>query len=320
VRGVRRRLRRHPHLLALALALALVAANALAQPRFLRPAGWAPELAVFAPLALAAMASAPAIVSGGIDISIGPLMNFVSIVFVLLLLPRGLGRPEVAIPIVLALGAAVGAINGTLVAVLRYQPVIATLCMLFILSGINLGLAPTPKTAPPNWTQHLAGSVGPVPGGVVSLGSVLGCWMLVRRLPYSRMLLAVGSNDVAAFSAGVDVVAVRVVTYALGGLFAAVGGLALAALAQSADPTYGSQYALIGLAAVALGGIPMGGGRGGLLGALLGAASIYLIRNLLLATAVSVAWIQVVYGLLLLVGVVLSAVMTAPPRLQGSGS
>jgi ribose transport system permease protein len=315
----RRLLRRHSHLLALALVLVLVAANALAQPRFLHPASWAPELAVFAPLALAAMASTPAIVSGGIDVSIGPLMNFVSIVLVLLLLPRGLGRPEVAILVVLALGAAVGTINGILVAVLRYQPVIATLCMLFILSGINLGLVPTPKTAPPNWTQHLAGNIGPLPGGVVSVGSVLGCWTLVQRLPYSRMLFAVGSSDVAAFSAGVDVVVVRVITYALGGLFAAVGGLALTALAQSADPTYGSQYALIGLAAVALGGIPMGGGRGGLLGALLGAASIYLIRNLLLATAVSVAWIQVVYGLLLLVGVVLSAVMTTPPRFQGSG-
>jgi ribose transport system permease protein len=318
---LRRLLRAHSFAFAALLTVALAIANVIVRPSFADPDNWDANLAVFAPLALVAMAMTPSILSGGggLDISIGPLMNLVTIVFVTGLLGTSLGGPVVAVPLMLALGTAVGAINGVLIAVLRYQPVIATLCMLFVLGGVNLTLAPSPSQAPAdNWTTHLAGSVGPAPGGLLTVGAVLAFWLALRRTAFHRALYAVGGDDAAAYSSGVDVTRVRVIAYAIGGLFAAVAGLALAGLVQSADPSYGVQYALIGLAAVALGGTPIGGGRGGVLGSLLGAASIYLIRNLLLFAQLSVVWLQVTYGALLIAGVVLSAVMTAPVRVRGA--
>ena len=69
-----------------------------------------------------------------------------------------------SIPIVLVIGAGIGAVNGLLVAVLRYQPVIATLCVFFILAGLADKIAPTPTPASANWTVHLGGEVGPIPG------------------------------------------------------------------------------------------------------------------------------------------------------------
>lgn len=202
-----------------------------------------------------------------------------------------------------------------LVAVLRYEPVIATLCALFIVAGADLKLAPRPIAAESNWTRELGGSLGPIPGALLTILAPIVIWLLLQRTSYYRTLYAVGGNDATAFSAGVNVAAVRVIAYALGGLFAAIGGIALVALIQSADANIGPSYILIALAAVALGGTPIGpGGRGGLLGSFLGAATLYLVQNLISTLHVNVLWLQFVYGAMLVGAVVLGAAMTAPPR------
>jgi ribose transport system permease protein len=139
-------------------------------------------------------------------------------------------------------------------------------------------------------------------------------WLVLQRTPYHRILLAVGGNDATAFSSGVNVTRVRILAYALGGLFAAVAGIAIAALLQSSDGNAGLEYVLIALAAVALGGTPIGGGRGGLLGAVVGASAIFLVENLLGALNVNAYWLQVAYGGMLIVGAVIGAQLTAPRR------
>jgi ribose transport system permease protein len=143
-------------------------------------------------------------------------------------------------------------------------------------------------------------------------------WMVLRRTAYLKTLYAVGGDDVTAFSAGVNVAAVRVLAYTLGGVFAAIGGIALTALIQSADSSNSTQYTLVAIAAVALGGTSLGGGRGGLACSILGAACIYLIQNLLDSLHVSTLWLQVVYGGLLLFAVVLGARLAAGRRLRGA--
>lgn len=313
---VRRFLRLRSYVFALGLVVVLLVANVIALPAFVSPENWDANLALFAPFALLAMASTPSILSGGggLDMSVGPLASLVGIVLVLYVLPSSFAHPALSIPICLALGAGVGLVNGLLVGVVRYQPVIATLCVLFILEGINARLAKAPTPAPPNWTSDLAGSFGPVPGALFLLAIPIAVWIALRLLAYNGALLAVGGNDAAAYSAGVNVTAVRVGAYALGGMFAGVAGIALTVLIQSADPGAGIQYTLIALAAVALGGTPIGGGRGGLMGAVLGAATIFLVQNLLATLHVSVFWLQVVYGTLLIVGAVVGSLLTAPPR------
>jgi len=299
---------RYTFLSAAALAVALVIANVLALPAFADPSSYAGTLAQIAPFALVAAASTPAILSGGggIDVSIAPLMGVISIVYVVELLPNGLGHPAVAIPLALAIGAGVGAVNGVLVTIFRYQPVIATLCMYFVLVGVGEKIAPTPQFAAPNWTDELAQSFGPLPGGVLTMAAPLVVWGLLTRTAFARQLLAVGSNDAAAFTAGVNVTAVRIAAYVLGGAFAAVAGFALTGLVRDGDPTIGPQYTLVALAAVVLGGTPLRGGRGGVFGSMLGAVCIFLIQNLLTALQVSPLWPQVIYGAILIGAVVLS--------------
>jgi ribose transport system permease protein len=307
---MRELLRARPYAFALGLAALLLAVNVIAQPSFASPGNWAAELAIFAPFALVAMASTPAILAGGggLDISVGPLAVVVNTVLIYWLLPHSATRDwVVAVPILLALGVAVGALNGVLIAKLRYQPVIATLCSFFILSGVALAVAPQPKTTTTGWLVSLGSTVGPIPGALILLAIPTAVWIGLGRTSFHRVLYGAGGNDVAAYSAGVDVARVRISAYALGGLFAAIAGIALTALTLSTQADDGSAYTLIALAAVAIGGTPIGGGRGGLLGSALGAICIFEMQTLLSALNVSADWDQAVYGALLVIGVVVAA-------------
>jgi ribose transport system permease protein len=295
---------------ALLLTVALLATTIVRDPDPWSSTFWVQMLANLAPMALAAMASTPAIISGGggFDLSISPLMYFLGEVFIIWLAPHSLGG-WASVPIILLFGAAIGALNGLLIILLRVPPVVATLAVFFVLIGVDLRMLRNPNVGgylgSDNWVHHLAGEVGPIPGAVFTLGFPLLVWFGLAFIPYRRTLYAVGSNDATAFASGVNVALVRVIAYSLGGLFAGVGSLALVGLTSSANPSLSQTYTLLAIAAVALGGTSLWGGRGGLIGALLGAASIYLLGNLLISLQVDPSYLQVMYGGMLLLAVVL---------------
>jgi ribose transport system permease protein len=318
VSRLRSLLRTHSFLFALIIAVALFVANLIALPAFVSVGNWDTNLTTFAPFAILAVASTPAVLTGGggLDLSIAPSANLSTIVLVLYLLPHSPWlHAWLAIPVMLAVTTAIGLFNGTLVAVFRYPPVVATVGMLLLLLGLNSRLVPYPVPALSPWIQGLSGDVGPVPWGLILIAIPPLLWSALKLTPFLRTLYLVGGNPTTAYSAGVNVAAVRIAAYGIGGLFAGIGALALAALVQTDDPNLGMQYSLIALAAVALGGTPIGaGGRGGLLGSMLGAAVIYLIQNLLIVAHVSNTWLQVVYGAMLIAGAVVGAKIAQPPR------
>jgi ribose transport system permease protein len=312
--GVRRVLRKNSFSFALLLAVVLLILNLVVQSNF----GWTDQLATFAPLAVAAMASTPAIISGrgGFDLSISPSMTLISALFVVWLVPAGLGG-IVSVPILLLIAGGLGALNGMLIVGLRVPAMVVTLAMYFIVIGVDLLLVPTPMSlGDDSWVLHLAGTIGPVPGGLVTIGVTLAIWGALKLVPFSRLLYAVGSDDAASFASGVNVGFIRVSAYALGGVFAGIGGLALTGLVSSADSSQASAYTLVAIAGVALGGTPLTGGRGGLLGSLLGAAVIYLVQSLLSGLQVSHTWLEVMYGLILILAVVVGAKLNEVPGRQ----
>lgn len=307
-------LRTRPWALSLVVAVALFVANQLARSSFAASGSWPSLLADFAPFALAAIATTPQMLSGagGIDISIGPLLNLVSVILVGKLMAGGTTSPWIDVPASLAMGAAVGFINGVLVGALRYQAVLATLCGLFVLSGLGNALVATPAATSAGWITHLGNQIGPVPGGLILILVPFVIWFLLGRTTYLRQLYAVGGDEVAAYSAGVDVARVRIVAYTLGGLFAGIAGLALAAATQTGDPGEATQYTLPAIAAVAIGGTSLLGGRGSLLGSLVGAAIIFLIQTLVDSLNVNSNAPQLIYGAILIVAIVLSARLSRP--------
>jgi ribose transport system permease protein len=305
-RVVRDLFARHSYLFALVLGAVLLLANLVEQPHFRVGS----QLAGLAPLAIAAMACVPSIMSGrgGIDLSISPLMTLSAIIYATQLQPDGLGG-YVALPILMVFGALVGSVTGLLIVVGRLQPIVVTLAMFFIITGVDLKLAPSPITVAGTWMEGFSGSMGPIPGGLVALGIPVAVWLAVTRLTtYGSLLRSVGGNDVTAYTSGVPVGAVRVLAYALGGAMAAVGGLVLVGLVSTAESGTSTSYTLIAIAAVCLGGIPLQGGGGGIANAIVGAVAIYLLQSLLGVLQVSQTWLQVIYGALLIGAVLFGAI------------
>ena len=283
----------------------LLVVNVALNPARFAFSAWGTLIGLAAPLIGAALASTPAILGGrgGIDVSVGPLMGFVNAVLIkTLVVDAAIASPFVLVPAALALGAAVGAFNGLLATVIRIQPIVATLGTYLILTGVTLTLLPGPMGVAPLWLKSLAGSMAVLP-----LGLVLAAWWGFRQLPLYGQLMATGSDDRAAFSTGVAVTGVRFFSYLLTGVFAGAAGLMLTALIGSADPATGPTYTLIAISAVALGGVSLAGGRGGLLGAAVGAVDIFLLQSALTFFNVSTYVLQVAYGTILVLAVVLTA-------------
>ncbi|MER8404418.1 ABC transporter permease [Mesorhizobium sp. M0898] len=294
------------------LLVILIAVNLLLNPARFHPAAWGALIGLAAPLIGAALASAPVILAGrgGIDISVGPLMGFVNaMVIQLLFLRLGMSSPMFIVPAALLIGAIVGAANGFLATIVRIQPIVATLGTYLILTGMTLTVLPAPVGPAPGWLKAMAG-----PWSALPLALILLFWWLVRQTPYYDQLMAVGSDDRAAYTAGIPVTKVRFIAYVMTGILAACAGLMLTALIGSADPNIGPTYTLIAIAAVALGGVSLAGGRGGLAGAAIGAVDIFLLQSVLTAFNVSTYVLQIAYGAILVVAVIMTALQE---RLSG---
>lgn len=288
------------------LLIVLLAINLVLNPARFHPAAWGALIGLAAPLIGAALASAPVILGGrgGIDISVGPTMGFVNaIVIQVVFLKAGISSPFVLVPAALLTGAAIGAINGFLTTIVRIQPIVATLGTYLVLTGITLTILPAPIGPAPAWLKSMSG-----PLSILPLAAIFLAWWGIRRLPYYDQLMAIGSDDRAAYTAGVPVTKVRFIAYVITGTFAGVAGLMLTALIGSADPNIGATYTLIAVAAVALGGVSLAGGRGGLLGAAIGAIDIFLLQSVLTSFNVSTYVLQIAYGAILVAAVILTAV------------
>ncbi|HET7411880.1 MAG TPA: ABC transporter permease, partial [Pararhizobium sp.] len=265
------------------------------------PSSWGTLIGLAAPLVAAALASTPAILSGGggLDISIGPLMGFVNAIVVVFVIGNwGLSDPVSVFVAAILIGAIVGAFNGFLAAVVRIQPIVATLGTYLILTGLTTTLVPAPTGTIPAWLRALSGSWSFVPLLIIGLS-----WFGLTRLPFYTALMVTGSDDRAAFTSGLNVTAIRIWTYVIGGVFAGIAGLSLTALIGSADPNIGESYTLLAISAVALGGVSLAGGRGGFVAAAVGAVDIFLLQSLLIYFNVSTFILQIAYGAILVLAV-----------------
>lgn len=283
----------------------LLAINIFINPARFAPSAWGTLIGLAAPLIGAAIASAPAILGGrgGIDISVGPIMGFVNAIVVLVLIQKlGLTSPWIVVGAAVAIGGLVGLLNGFLATILRIQPIVATLGTYLLLVGTTLTILPAPTGTVPVWLKSLGG-----PLSILPLGAVFLIWFGIRRLPYYDHLMAVGSDDRAAYTAGIPVTLVRFLSYVITGVFAGVAGLMMTALIGSADPSIGPTYTLIAISAVALGGVSLAGGRGGLIGAAIGAIDIFLLQSALTYFNFSTFVLQIAYGSILVIAIVLTA-------------
>ena len=267
------------------------------------------------PLAFAAMAQAVVVISGGIDLSIGSLMSVVNVISAKQMLDNPTTftavsfRTAIVISLLLLLfGLAAGAFTGLLITVTKVPDIVVTLAMLFVWAGVALWILEVPGGSAPAEFQDLAiGTVlNPwIPRGLLVVLVVYAVvWLPLRWAKPGLALYAIGSDRTASYLAGISVARTRIFAYALGGLFAAFGGLALTATTTIGSPLAGNEFTLNSVAAIVLGGVSLIGGIGGLIGPIAAAFILTLTKTILVLKGVDQNWAQVIQGSLI-IGVVM---------------
>lgn len=301
---------------ALVALVALLLFNALFTPNFLTAQTAIINLTQVAPVVIVAVGMTLVVATGGIDLSVGALMAIAGALAPIIFLGRAplLDSPLLAnsaVAIVVAIGAAglFGFFNGVLVTTFRIQPIIATLVLFLagrgiaqVMTGGNLQTFRQPDF------QYLGlGRPFGIPFQVILMLLVvaLAIWA-VRATVFGRYLLAVGGNEAAARLAGVPVSRVKRTVYTVSGVLSGLAGLIAIAINASSDANnVGLNMELTAIAAVAVGGTPLTGGRITVLGTLIGALIIQLIRFTLLAKGVPAAAAQIINALIILLAVYL---------------
>ncbi|HJS73608.1 MAG TPA: ABC transporter permease [Vicinamibacteria bacterium] len=233
----------------------------------------------------AALGMTMVIVAGGIDLSVGSIVALSSVV-VALLLDAG-SAPLTAVAAAASAGAACGLLSGTLITRLRVAPFIVTLGMLLLVRGAAKGLGKEQKVdAPMTWLVDLLASLPAerrwmiLPPGIWLLAFLaLGTAFLLRYTKLGAHLFAIGSNEETARLCGVAVERTKVLVYALSGLLAGLTGVLQFSRLTVGDPTVAVGLELDVIAAVVIGGGSLSGGEGTVLGTLVGAFIMTVIRT-----------------------------------------
>lgn len=257
------------------------------------------------------------ILTAGIDLSVGSVLALCGAITAGLL-KNGISIPSmnlfigftvlgVVITGLLA-GGAMGFINGYAVTKFKVPSFVATLAMLTMARGFTMlwtgghpitGLGDAFGFLGTGWFLGI-----PMPvwiSGVVVLGAVI----LTSKTRFGRYIYAIGGNENAARLSGIPISRIKIWVYGLAGMLAAVGGLLVTARLDSAQPNAGLSYELDAIAAVVIGGTSLSGGKGSILGTVLGAMIIGVLNNGLVLLDVSPFWQQVIKGLVILLAVII---------------
>jgi ribose transport system permease protein len=267
-------------------------------------------------LALVALGMTFVILTGGIDLSVGALLAVAGVVAAKLA-THGSGTAIVG---GVAAAAALGFVNGWLIARARIQPFIVTLAMLIAARGAALALTSEQSVAIGPGAGALVwlgrGEIGPLPVPVLIFAlAYLMSWIALRYTRFGRYVYAVGDSEEASRLLGLDVERVTLATYTLSGVLAGLAGIVLAARLGAGQPVAGNGWELDAIAAVVVGGTLLTGGQGGVGSTLLGVLLLGVIFNLFnLEGTISPWWQWVMRGAFLLIVVVVQS------KLQGRGA
>jgi ribose transport system permease protein len=300
-----KKIKLNPPEIALLLAIALFIIGGIIQPGFASVTLAINILRLAAFLAIMAAGQTLIIIGGGegIDLSVGAVVTLGAI----LVFKIADGHDSMTLPallVALAVGAFVGAINGVGISYWKVPPLVMTLGMTSVVTGTLLVL-----------TQgKLIGAVSPIMPKLISTPLVFGIpgvvffwiilgglmWVLLERTNYGKQLFAIGTNRTAARLSGVNVVGISILTYALSGMLAALGGFVIVSYTQHVYLNIGLEYTMPTIAAAVIGGTLMSGGSGTYFGTMAGALVLTLITSLLTTLQLPEAAREVVYGLILL--------------------
>jgi len=254
------------------------------RPYFLTGANFKIILTQTVIVAVGALGMTMIIISGGIDLSVGSIVALTSVVGASLLVKHA--SPALAVTVTILAGGAMGLINGTIIGAFRMMPFIVTLGMMGVARGGAKWLADNQTVNPPETrVNHIMALVAPdqllpLPQGVwIAVGLAVLMSVVMRRTVFGRYIFAIGSNEATARLCGIRVQLQKVLIYSLAGLFFGLAGLMQLSRLTQGDPTVAIGLELDIIAAVVIGGASLNGGTGTILGSMIGALIMAVLRN-----------------------------------------
>ncbi|MFR9727047.1 ABC transporter permease [Streptomyces sp. MS19] len=249
------------------------------------------------------------VITSGIDLSIGTGMALCAVMAGVFMVNAGLPL-AVGVPLTILFGGLMGLVNGFNIAVLRIPPFIATLAMMLVAEGLALVVSdstPIYFTEVSGYTDLSTGRLIPgvdIPNAVLILLVVaVIAGVLLTKSVLGRYTYSIGSNEEATGLSGIDVRRWKIVIYVFAGLFTGLAGVLISARLGSAQPATGMGYELQAIAAVVIGGTSLSGGKGSIIGTLIGALIISVLNNGLQIMSIPQEWQNVILGCVILVAV-----------------
>lgn len=288
--------------------LVLAGLVGIANPSFFNPAALILLAADIVPLFVMALGMTFAIYIGGIDLSVQQLANMVTVIATVYLAQFGIG---VALLVIIA-GGVFGAISGFVTTRLYVPSFVSTLALGFIalsvakwLSGQRaLYMDAMLRDQSFGW---MFGNTGGVPHQlVIAIVLLVLAWFLQTRTPFGRSLKAVGAGELAAVASGINVDRVKIIAFAISGIFAAIAGLIFSVKLSGGDANLANGFLLLAIVAVLVGGTPLTGGVGGVLNTAIGTLIVMVIRAAMVYLEVDATQQQMIFGIILIVAIALT--------------
>lgn len=260
-----------------------------------------------------ALGSTFVIITSGIDLAVGTVMTFSAVMAGVIITTWQLPMPLGILGGILA-GAICGLISGLLVAKMKIPPFIATLAMMMVTKGLSLvisGAKPMYFNDTPAFTNLSMGSIVSdilpgveIPNAIlIFFGAAIVASIILTKTIIGRYNFALGSNEESTRLSGVNVDYWKIVIYTLTGVFSGIAGIMMASRLNSAQPALGSGYELEAIAAVVIGGTSLSGGKGSILGTVIGALIMSVLTNGLRILSVKQEWQTVIVGIVIVLAV-----------------
>lgn len=306
-------MRRQPWIITILVLILLAVINTVLQPSFVEPSVLQSNLTTFLPLILVAIGQTFVILCGDIDLSVGSIAALVNVVIVSVMTAMGDGASAVWIGMGagVLVGVLCGVVNGFFISVLRLQAIVTTFATGIVFAGLAIWVLPQAGlSVPESYWMTYSGFLLGVPFVLWVLLAAIVFSVMISRVPFFTHLLATGGNRLGAFQTGLRLESLRVISYAISGLFSALAALCLTGETASGDPLLGATLALSSISAVVLGGTALAGGFGTLTGSLAGALVLGLIGNVIFFAGLPFEYQTLVQGLIVLAALAGGVVVT----------
>jgi ribose transport system permease protein len=250
------------------------------------------------------------IIMGGIDLSVGAIVSVSAMFAADIMRQNGEAGILPAILTALAVGLVCGALNGFIIAKLELAPFLVTMATMNIYRGIGYvySNATTIRGMPKKWMEPWTAAL-PM-AVIVLLVVIVVVFLIIKLTKYGRYIFAIGGNETASKLSGINTVRVKIVTYSILGLACAVCGLIYLGRMSSSEANAGMGYELDAIAAAAIGGASLAGGKGSVLGALLGAFILSMLMNGLTLLSVQAYYQTISTGVIIIIAIVIDKYAT----------